>query len=321
MTETGINPGGGVLKLIFMGTPDFAAKSLKALIAAGHEIVLAVTQPDKPKGRSKALQSPPVKNLALEAGIPVFQPEKMKTQETLDTLAKCDADGIIVAAYGRILPNTVLKLTKYGCINVHASLLPAYRGAAPIQWAIIDGLKKTGVTIMQMNEGLDTGDIISQAEVDIDEKETSESLFDKLADAGAALLTETLADIEKGNINPTAQPKESTTAYARMLTKEDGKINWETDAQVLERLIRGVPGGAYGFMDGKIVKLLSCDVLNENTEAEPGSIVSADKRVLAVQTGKGQLKINELQLQGKKRMAFDAFLRGCRWEAGMKFDR
>ncbi len=321
MTETGINPGGGVLKLIFMGTPDFAAKSLKALIAAGHEIVLAVTQPDKPKGRSKALQSPPVKNLALEAGIPVFQPEKMKTQETLDTLAKCDADGIIVAAYGRILPNTVLKLTKYGCINVHASLLPAYRGAAPIQWAIIDGLKKTGVTIMQMNEGLDTGDIISQAEVDIDEKETSESLFDKLADAGAALLTETLADIEKGNINPTAQPKESTTAYARMLTKEDGKINWETDAQVLERLIRGVPGGAYGFMDGKIVKLLSCDVLNENTEAEPGSIVSADKRVLAVQTGKGQLKINELQLQGKKRMAFDAFLRGCRWVAGMKFDR
>ncbi len=321
MTETGINPGGGVLKLIFMGTPDFAAKSLKALIAAGHEIVLAVTQPDKPKGRSKALQSPPVKNLALEAGIPVFQPEKMKTQETLDTLAKCDADGIIVAAYGRILPNTVLKLTKYGCINVHASLLPAYRGAAPIQWAIIDGLKKTGVTIMQMNEGLDTGDIISQAEVDIDEKETTEILFDKLADAGAALLTETLADIEKGNINPTAQPKESTTAYARMLTKEDGKINWETDAQVLERLIRGVPGGAYGFMDGKIVKLLSCDVLNENTEAEPGSIVSADKRVLAVQTGKGQLKINELQLQGKKRMAFDAFLRGCRWEAGMKFDR
>ena len=309
------------MKLVFMGTPDFAARTLSALLNSKHEILCVVTQPDKPKGRSGQLQPSDVKIVALNAGIPVFQPEKMRVPETYETIAAYKPDAIIVAAYGRIIPKNILELPKYGCINVHASLLPKYRGAAPIQWAILNGDEKTGVSIMQMNEGLDTGDIISKREVVIDKKETSDSLFDKLAKAGAELLTETLGDIEKGVVNLTPQPEESPTEYARMITKEDGRICWTQPAEKLERLVRGMNSwpGAFSFMDGKNVKIWDCDVISEDSAEPAGTIVRADKNALIVQTGAGQIKINELQLQGKKRMEYDAFLRGCRWEAGMKF--
>lgn len=309
------------MKLVFMGTPDFAARTFSALLNSGHEVLCAVTQPDKPKGRSGQLQPSEVKAAALSAGVPVFQPEKMKTQETFDEIAKYEPDAIIVAAYGKIIPKNILELPKYGCINVHASLLPKYRGAAPIQWAILNGDEKTGVSIMQMNEGLDTGDIISVSEVPIDKKETADSLFDKLAEAGAKLLTQTLDDIENGIINRTPQPAESPTEYARMITKEDGHIDWTQPAERIERLVRGMNSwpGAFSFMDGRNVKIWDCDVISEDSGKEAGTVARADRNALAVQTGSGQIKINELQLQGKKRMAYDAFLRGCRWEAGMKF--
>lgn len=309
------------MKLVFMGTPDFAARIFSALLGSDHEILCAVTQPDKPKGRSGQLQPSEVKEEALRAGIPVFQPEKMKAPETFDEIAGYGPDAIIVAAYGKIIPKSILELPKYGCINVHASLLPKYRGAAPIQWSILNGDEKTGVTIMQMNEGLDTGDIISQSEIIIDKKETSDSLFDKLAEEGARLLIKTLKDIEEGKASRTPQPAESTTEYARMITKEDGRIDWSLPAEKIELLVRGMNSwpGAFSFMDGKNVKIWDCDVISGDPGEAAGTIVCADKNALTVQTGSGQIKINELQLQGKKRMAFDAFLRGCRWEAGMKF--
>ncbi len=306
-----------------MGTPDFAVNTLKELINSKHSVQLVVTQPDKPKGRSDKLCPSPVKEVALEAGIPVFQPEKMRTEETYETLASYNADAMIVVAYGRIIPKNILDLPKYGCINVHASLLPKYRGAAPIQWAVLDGEKSSGVSIMQMDEGLDTGDIIAQSEIVLDKKETSDSLFDKLSLEGGHLLLKTLDEIEAGTSKRTPQPEVSTTEYARMITKADGLVDWTKSAEEIERLVRGMNSwpGAYTFMDGKNVKLWDCDIIDENTDAQPGTVTRADKNALTVQTGKGQIKINELQLQGKKRMAFDAFLRGCKWEAGMSFDR
>ena len=310
------------MKLIFMGTPDLAAETLKALLESRHEITLAVTQPDKPKGRSRQLQPSPVKEVALAHGIPVFQPEKMRTDETFETLKRYPADAIIVAAFGKIIPKRILELPKYGCINVHASLLPKYRGAAPIQWAVLDGEEKSGVTIMQMNEGLDTGDMLAVREVSLEAKETSDSLFEKLSALGAQLLVETLDGIEAGNIVPVPQPAESPTPYARMIQKADGKINWDRPAEEIERLVRGMNSwpGAYSFIGKKNVKIWDSEVLDTDSENAPGTILQADDRALIVRTGKGALKILELQLEGKKRMRFDAFLRGCRWEAGAVFD-
>lgn len=309
------------MNIIFMGTPDFAASVLKKITESRHRVSLVVTQPDKPKGRSRELQPSDVKKLALEEGLPVFQPEKVRTKETYEELKKYDADVFVVAAYGRIIPKDILELPKYGCINVHASLLPKYRGAAPIQWAVIDGEEKSGVCIMQMDEGLDTGDIIAEAEIPLDKKETSDSLFGKLSVLGADTLVETLDRIEKGDIHPVPQPKESTTAYARMITKADGRIDWNEPAEKIERIIRGMNSwpGAYSDMNGHMVKIWDADVINENDASKPGTVVKADKNGLIIQTGEGQLSINELQLQGKKRMRFDEFLRGSRWEAGMCF--
>lgn len=311
------------MKLIFMGTPDFAASALDELLKSRHQVTLVVTQPDKPRGRKKELQPSEVKELALQHGLPVFQPEKMKAPETLEKLKKYEADAIIVAAYGRIIPKTILELPKYGCLNIHASLLPKYRGAAPIQWAVLDGEEKSGVTIMQMNEGLDTGDILTQKEVLLAKDETSDSLFDKLSGLGAQLLLETLDAVEKGEVQAVPQPAESPTPYARMITKADGCIDWTKSAKELERLVRGMNSWpcAYTFAEGKNVKIWTAQVLAENTKEAPGTVTKADKDGLLVQTGDGQLSILELQLQGKKRMAFDAFLRGCRWECGMKFEQ
>lgn len=307
-----------------MGTPDFAAAVLKKIIdSKKHTVSLVVTQPDKPKGRNRELQPSDVKKLAIEEGIPVFQPTKIKTQETFDELKKYEADIFVVAAYGRIIPKNILELPKYGCINVHASLLPKYRGAAPIQWAVINGDEKSGVCIMQMDEGLDTGDIIAEAELKLDKKETSESLFKKLSVLGADTLVETLEHIEAGGIEPRPQPKDSTTSYARMITKNDGLIDWNESAVKIDRIVRGMNSwpAAFTYMNGQTVKLWDVDVLEDDkTEADNGTIIMADKKALIVKAGRGAVKINELQLQGKKRMKFDEFLRGSRWEAGMKFE-
>ena len=214
------------MRVIFMGTPDFAVGTLEALIQAGHQVVLAVTQPDKPKGRGGKMQFPPVKETALEHGIPVFQPRKVREPENIEELKKYQADVIVVVAFGQILPREILELTPYGCINVHASLLPSYRGAAPIQWAVINGEAVSGVTTMQMDEGLDTGDMLLKTEVPLEPKETGGSLHDKLAAAGASLCVRTLKALEEGTVTPKKQG-ESPTAYASMLKKEMGEICWE----------------------------------------------------------------------------------------------
>ena len=298
------------MKIIFMGTPDFAVGTLRSLAEAGHEITLVVSQPDKPKGRGHAMVPTPVKAVAEELGIPVFQPVKIR--EAKDVLEKTEADVCVVAAFGQIIPASILHMKKYGCINVHASLLPKYRGAAPIQWAVIDGEKESGVTIMQMDEGLDTGDMLAKAIVPLDEKETGGSLFDKLSEAGGRLCVETLAKLEKGEITPEKQG-ESPTAYASMLDKKMGNIDWNKSAVVIERLVRGLNPwpSAYTHLDGKTLKIWACDVLPQSaSKGESGEILEVTKDAIHVQTGDGILALREIQLAGKARMDAGAFLRG-----------
>ena len=298
------------MKIIFMGTPDFAVGTLRSLAEAGHEITLVVSQPEKPKGRGHAMVPTPVKVVAEELGIPVFQPVKIR--EAKDVLEKTEADVCVVAAFGQIIPASILHMKKYGCINVHASLLPKYRGAAPIQWAVIDGEKESGVTIMQMDEGLDTGDMLAKAIVPLDEKETGGSLFDKLSEAGGRLCVETLAKLEKGEITPEKQG-ESPTAYASMLNKKMGNIDWNKSAVVIERLVRGLNPwpSAYTHLDGKTLKIWACDVLPQSaSKGESGEILEVTKDAIHVQTGDGILVLREIQLAGKARMDAGAFLRG-----------
>ena len=298
------------MKIIFMGTPDFAVGTLRSLAEAGHEITLVVSQPDKPKGRGHAMVPTPVKVVAEDLGIPVFQPVKIR--EAKDVLEKTEADVCVVAAFGQIIPASILHMKKYGCINVHASLLPKYRGAAPIQWAVIDGEKESGVTIMQMDEGLDTGDMLAKAIVPLDEKETGGSLFDKLSEAGGRLCVETLAKLEKGEITPEKQG-ESPTAYASMLDKKMGNIDWNKSAVVLDRLVRGLNPwpSAYTLLDGKTLKIWACDVLPQSaSKGESGEILEVTKDAIHVQTGDGILVLREIQLAGKARMDAGAFLRG-----------
>ena len=309
------------MRVIFFGTPDFSVGTLEALIDAGHQVVLVVTQPDKPKGRGEVMQYTPVKEVALAHDIPVFQPKKIRDPESLKELKKYDADVMVVIAFGQILPKEVLAMTPYGCINVHASLLPAYRGAAPIQWAVINGEKESGVTTMQMDTGLDTGDMIMRTVVPLDEKETGETLHDKLAAAGAALCVETLKALEEKTATWEKQG-ETTTAYASMLKKDMGKINWSDSAVKIERLIRGLNSwpSAFTYLNGKVLKIWDGDVYGEADgnadEMAPGTIVKIEKDGFFVQCGEGLLKVNELQLQGKKRMDAGAFLRGARIKEG-----
>lgn len=305
------------MKIIFMGTPDFSVGTFEALIEAGHEIVLAVTQPDKPKGRGGKMQYSPVKETALKYGIPVFQPKKVRQAECIEELRRYGADIMVVIAFGQILPKEILEMTPYGCVNVHASLLPKYRGAAPIQWAVINGEDVSGVTTMQMDEGLDTGDMILKKEVVLDEKETGGSLFDKLSAAGAVLCVETLKALEEGSASFEKQG-ETTTEYARMLDKDMGSIDWKKDAQTIERLIRGLNPwpSAYTRWDDKVMKLWEADVVAQNTQSLPGTVVSVEKDGFCVQTGDGLLKVRSLQIPGKKRMEAGAFLRGYKIEKG-----
>lgn len=306
------------MKIIFMGTPEFSVGTLEALLRAGHEAVLVVTQPDKPKGRGKAVVCSPVKEAALAHGIPVFQPRRIREPEAVSELQKYEADVMVVVAFGQILPKEILTMTRYGCINVHASLLPKYRGAAPIQWAVIQGERVSGVTTMQMDEGLDTGDMIQKKEIVLDEKETGGSLHDKLAEAGAALCVETLEKIENGTAVFTRQ-WESPTVYAGMLDKKMGNIDWSRPAEEIERLIRGLNPwpSAYTMWDGRVMKLWEAEVIQEDSGREPGTIVHVDKKTFRVQTGKGELQVLALQLPGKKRMEADAFLRGYHLEEGL----
>lgn len=303
------------MKVVYMGTPDFAVGALEALIEAGHQVTAVVTQPDKPKGRGKEVQMSPVKACALKYNIPLLQPVKIKEAEAVETLRTYQADIFVVAAFGQILSEEILAMPKYGCVNIHASLLPKYRGAGPIQWAIINGEKITGVTIMRMDKGLDTGDMLFQKEVAIAPDETADTLHDKLAEAGAHLIVEALAKIEAGDVTPVKQ-KDEEYCYAKMLTKAMGRIDWQMDAKKLDCLIRGLiswPGASTVFR-GKSLKIWKEEVVSEqdgfNAMAQPGTVVRVEKDAFYVQTGKGILKILEVQPEGKKRMAVKDFLLG-----------
>ncbi len=304
------------MKIIFMGTPDLSVGTLEALVEAGYEVCLAVTQPDKPKGRGKEMQPTPVKETAVRHGIPVFQPKRVRDPECIEYLKSFQADVCVVVAFGQILPKEILDMTPYGCINVHTSLLPKYRGAAPIQWSIIQGEKVTGVTTMQMDEGIDTGDMLLKAEVPITPEETGESLHDKLALAGAKLAVQTLQELEAGTLHPEKQG-ESPTPYAKMLDKKMGNIDWNQPAVVIERLVRGLNSwpSAYTFWNGKVMKIWKAGVKyeeNGNTteKAVPGTILEVEKDSFSVQTGEGVLLVKEVQIPGKKHMDVCAFLRG-----------
>lgn len=309
------------MRTVFMGTPDFSVGALRALYEAGHEIAGVVTQPDKPKGRGKTMTCTPVKEEALRLGLPVYQPEKIRTPEFLQVLQELAPEVIVVVAFGQIIPKQVLELPPYGCINVHASLLPKYRGAAPIQQAVIDGEEKSGVTIMRMDEGLDTGDMIAKVEVELAPDETGGSLFEKLSAAGAGLLVETLPSIAAGTAVYEKQPAESPTPYAAMISKKQGAVCWEKSAAEIERLVRGLNPwpSAYTFLNGKSLKIWESRVVQETAGLEPGTVCRTDRNGIFTATGDGVLCITELQLEGKKRMKADAFLRGCPIEEGTRF--
>ena len=306
------------MKTVFMGTPDFAAVILKALAESRHQVMFAVTQPDKARNRGKKIQYTPVKELALKKGIDVLQPEKVRGNEELFNILKnCSPDIIVVAAYGQILPKEILELPKYGCINVHASLLPKLRGAAPIQRAILEGDRTTGVTIMQMAEGLDTGDMLLKESVEIGRMNYSQ-LHDRLAEIGSRLLLETLDMIEEGRVHPEKQD-DSISTYAYMISKQDGKISFEKSPEEIERLIRGFDPwpGAFCSYEDMTMKLWKAEPLKETTEGiKPGTVISADERGIKRACGGRAILVTEIQVPGKKRVEVKEYLKGNRIAAG-----
>ena len=311
------------MDIVFMGTPDFAAGVLKSIYESkNHNIVCVVTQPDRPKGRSGKMIASPVKEYAQSVDIPVFQPEKIKTSEAVAELSTYKADIFVVAAFGQILSKEILDMPRFGCVNVHASLLPEYRGAAPIQWSIADGLSQTGVTIMQMNEGLDTGDILTQVVIPIDNTDTGESLFDKLMDSGAKLLVDTLPLIEEGKVTPIPQD-ESKATYAKILKKEMGLIDFSMSANAIDCRIRAFtpwPGG-YTYIDGKMLKIKKASVAGNDSEyigehKTPGTVAEVTKNSIVVKCGEGFIEITEVQLEGKKSMSVHDFLLGYKVTTG-----
>lgn len=311
-------------RVIYMGTPDFAVPALHALVKAGYEVCAVVTQPDKAKGRGKAMQPTPVKEAALEYNIPVYQPQKVGTPEFVDFLKELQPDVIVVAAFGQFLSKTILDIPKYGCMNIHASLLPKYRGASPIQQAVINGETESGVTIMRMGMGLDTGDIVSKTTVLLEKEETGGSLFDKLATTGAELLIQTLPSIFDQTAVYEKQPEESPTPYCRMITKQMGLLDFEKSAEELEHLVRGMNPwpSAYTCLNGKTLKVWKCEVeADKDPCAEPGCIVSTDKKGIHVKCKKGMLVLREVQMEGKKRMQADTFLRGYQIQTGTKLTK
>ena len=305
------------MKIIFMGTPDFAAASLEALIASRHEIQAVVTQPDKPKGRKGELTPPPVKVIAKREGIKVYQPLKVRDEEFVKTLRAYNPDVMVVVAFGQIIPLSILKMPKYGCVNIHGSLLPKYRGAAPIQWAVLDGEKETGITTILMDEGIDTGDILLKKTIKIDTDETSGSLFDKLMALGAETILETLDELEKGSLTPTKQG-ESPTAYAKMLTKAMGLIDFTKPAKELDCFVRGMDPwpSAYTLLAGKTLKLWKVRAVEGGGKA--GSVIDIDKESFTIACGEGAIEVLEVQLEGKKRMSAGDFLKGSTLNKGQE---
>ena len=305
------------MKIIFMGTPDFAAASLEALIASRHEIQAVVTQPDKPKGRKGELTPSPVKVIAKREGIKVYQPLKVRDEEFVKTLRAYNPDVMVVVAFGQIIPLSILKMPKYGCVNIHGSLLPKYRGAAPIQWAVLDGEKETGITTILMDEGIDTGDILLKKTIKIDTDETSGSLFDKLMALGAETILETLDELEKGSLTPIKQG-ESPTAYAKMLTKAMGLIDFTKPAKELDCFVRGMDPwpSAYTLLAGKTLKLWKVRAVEGGGKA--GSVIDIDKESFTIACGEGAIEVLEVQLEGKKRMSAGDFLKGSTLNIGQE---
>lgn len=308
------------MRVVFMGTPDFAVQSLNALVNAGHDVAAVITQPDRPKGRGNKLAFPEVKKRALELDLPVHQPDSVKDEAFLELLKGYQPDVIVVVAFGRILPQSVLDLPKYGCVNVHGSLLPQYRGAAPIQRAVLDGLKETGVTTMRMDIGMDTGDMLLQATQPITDEDTTGTMFDKLAELGGNLLIDTLSGLEAGTITPQKQDDTKATHAARIL-KEDEVIQWEDAAEKIFCQIRGLAPapGAYTVWEGQRLKLWKARLNSKDTGKAPGTVVEIGKDCILVQTGKGCLEVLELQPAGKKAMPAKAFANGAGINAGIVF--
>lgn len=304
------------MRIVFMGTPDFAVPSLQALIDAGHDVCAVYTQPDKPQGRKQILTAPPVKTLALEHDIPVFQPNTLKNEDEQARLRELAPEVIIVVAYGKLLPKAVLDIPPHGCINVHGSLLPRWRGAAPIQWAVIAGDEMAGVTTMQMAEGLDTGDMLLTYETKVGEKETAGELFDRLAQSGAELLTQTLVKLDE--ITPRPQD-DAQSCYAHMLDKQMAVIDWSKSAHEIDCLIRGLNPWpiALTTLSGERLKVFAAE--KANGRGDPGTVLEADpKKGLTVACGEGALGLTEIQLVGGKRMKATDFLRGHAIEVGTK---
>ena len=308
------------MRVVFMGTPDFAVQSLNALVDAGHEVTAVITQPDRPKGRGNKMAFPEVKTRALELGLPVHQPDSVKDGAFLELLKSYDPEAIVVVAFGRILPQAVLDLPPYGCVNVHGSLLPEYRGAAPIQRAVLDGRKETGVTTMRMDIGMDTGDMLMQVTLPITDEDTTGTMFDKLAELGGKVLIDTLAGLENGTVVPVKQDDSKATHAARIL-KEDEVIRWEDSAEKIFCQIRGLSPapGAYTWWNGERLKLWKARISDRETGKAPGTVVAISKNALTVQTGKGCLEVLELQPAGKKAMPAQAFSNGAGVAEGIVF--
>lgn len=310
--------------IIFMGTPAFSAPILRMLVEEGYQVEAVVTQPDRPVGRKKVLTAPPVKEEALKLGLPVIQPNKLKGSEELDQIIALKPDLIVTAAFGQILPKELLEIPALGCINVHASLLPAYRGGAPIHQAIIDGQSKTGVTIMYMEEKLDAGDIISQHEINIEHSDDTGLLFEKLSEVGTALLKETLPSIIAGTNNRIKQD-ESKVTFAKNISREQERIDWNKSAQQLHNQIRGLHPWpvAYTNLDGQVVKIWKADTIPLQSTENPGTVVKIESDYFVVQTGNSDaIRINELQPAGKKKMSAEDYLRGVgsKLQIGDKFE-
>lgn len=308
------------MRIVFMGTPDFAVESLNALVNAGHDVAAVITQPDRPKGRGNKLAFPEVKSRALELNLPVHQPASVKDEAFLELLQSYQPDVIVVVAYGRILPQAVLELPQYGCINVHGSLLPAYRGAAPIQRAVLDGCKESGVTIMQMDSGMDTGDMLLQGSLPITEEDNTGSMFEKLAVLGGKLLVEALEGMQQGTIQPQKQ-NEAEATYAARILKEDEVIDWSKPAETIFCQIRGLAPapGAYTLWNDQRLKIWKSRISKKETGKAPGTVAEIGKDYLLVQTGQGCLEVLELQPAGKKAMPAKAFCNGTGIEAGIQF--
>ena len=316
------------MRAVFMGTPEIAATVLKSVLASRHEVIAVVTQTDKPKGRGHEMAFPPVKEVALEAGIPVLQPQRARDEAFIEELRALNPDIILVAAYGKLLPKAILDMPKFGCINVHASLLPKYRGASPIQWAVLNGDEKSGVTIMHMAETMDTGDIIMTEEVVLAADETAGTLHDKLAEIGGPLLVTAMDALENGRA-PRIRQNEEEATHVKMLDKTMGDIDFTKSALQLERWIRGLNPWptAYTKLDGKMCKLWRAEVISaedlskEEKNNTPGTVFTVNKDSFDVLTGEGTLRVKELQLEGKRKMTAEEFLRGFKLEAGTVLGR